>query len=117
MNTMKTEEMKIAAREYKASTPETAWFRLESRLEKHRSQKKIRLYKYFSYAAVMVTIFGMVSVFSYSINTNSDATLTSDYVPFSLSDLDQKQEQGIYDIAQLHTLKAAYQKMGSNVEM
>jgi hypothetical protein len=103
MNTMKTEEMKIAAREYKVSTPETAW--------------KIRLYKYFSYAAVMVTIFGMVSVFSYSINTNSDATLTSDYVPFSLSDLDQKQEQGIYDIAQLHTLKAAYQKMGSNVEM
>jgi hypothetical protein len=117
MNTMKAEKMKIAAREYKVSPPETAWFRLESRLEKQRSQKKIRLYKYLSYAAVVVTIFGMVSVFSYSINSNRDATLTSDYVPFSLSDLEQKQEQGIYDIAQLHKLKAAYQKLGSNGEM
>lgn len=113
MNSLESDKFKNDAMTYKVSPPDTAWFRLESRLEKHRSQKKIKIYKYLSYAAVMVTIIGMVAVFSHSIHLHNEPTLISDYRASNVSDLEINPSPGIYNASQLSTLKVAYQKLGS----
>lgn len=113
MNSFESDKFRNDTMTYRVSPPDTAWFRLESRLEKHRSQKKIRVYKYLSYAAVMVTIVGMLSLFSHSIHLNNDTTLMSGYRALNVSDLEINPSQGIYNASQLSTLKIAYQKLGS----
>jgi len=112
MHTKKSEILKNKVLAFKVSPPDTTWVKLESKLEKQRSLKKIKLYKYFAYAAVFVAVLGMVVAFNFTNNIDKTDSITLHHTPEIISDLEIETAHGIYDSGQLLHLKMAYKKLG-----
>lgn len=95
---------------HKVSPRESAWLKLDAKLDKNRSIRTINMYKYTSIAAVMVGILGILSIMYPQNNIlqphhNASETYTVDVFDFS----DDK-TVGIYEVSKLRNLKIAYNK-------
>lgn len=111
------EQLKQAAEIYKVAPQNTAWFRLESKLEKERSKRKIVFYKYFSIAAASVAVLSVISFFALETYGLKTTTPTADLYQTQITELTDDSYSGIYDLSKLRELKSAYQKMGIKNKM
>lgn len=105
-------ELRKEAIDHKMAPSATAWFRLETKLEKARSKRKINFYKYFSYAAAMVTIISVISYFQSETKIKNQVAITSHFYPYQISELTDNENNGIYDVSRLQELRVAYRKLG-----
>lgn len=113
MNTSNINKWKNESMNYKVTPPATSWVKLESKLKQHKSEKNIRIYKYLSYAAVFVVVFGFVTILQYSFFNQSTNAYSANTHSFLITELNTEASAGIYDAKQLQTLKLAYQKMAA----
>lgn len=113
MNLINKHQLQQDSKNYKVSPSETSWFRLEQKLELEKSQRKVNFYKYFSYAAIMVAILGVVSYFQSATEINNQDALTENIYQNQVTDLIDGGDAGIYDVSKLNELKLAYLKLGS----
>ncbi len=113
MNLINKHQLQQDSNNYKVSPSEASWFRLEAKLELSRSQRKINFYKYFSYAAIMVAILGIVSYFNAATEINNQDALTENIYQNQVTDLIDAGDAGIYDVSKLNELKRAYLKLGN----
>lgn len=102
---------------HKVTPGETAWFKLENRLSKKRTAKKISQYKLFSIAAIMIALVAVVSVFFSGNAFNTKTENTTQLVQMYKTDIEElniSDDPGIYEIDKLQELKSAYVKLGSD---
>ncbi|MBK9736994.1 MAG: hypothetical protein IPO92_19395 [Saprospiraceae bacterium] len=99
------------ASQHQVAPKDSAWFKLESKLEKSRSSEKIKYYRNISVAAVLFAILGVVSVFTYEKNTNDKNN--SEVYSSHLQLMNPDPEEGIYDIKKLRSLKEAYKRLST----
>lgn len=113
------ESLQKAALNHQVAPKDTAWVRLEAKLDKNRSVKKISKYKQIAIAAVMLGIAGVMSLF-YTQKQLFDAIQYDNQVSnYTLNVLESEgmTEQGIYDTDQLRNLKIAYQQSLAKTKM
>lgn len=97
---------------HKVAPRESAWMRLETKLDNHRKERSISQYKYMSLAAVMVAIVGVMSVFF--VNKSSIVPTLNNEHAYNVDMIEQldTKEAGIYEVSKLQSLKHAYNKYG-----
>lgn len=95
---------------HKIAPRESAWLRLDTKLERHRSSRTINKYKYISLAAVLIAVFGVISVFYIQSDALINRNESAQAYRVDSFDPNEIKEIGIYDVSQLQSLKVAYSK-------
>jgi len=101
---------------YKVTPGESVWFKLENRLNKRRTAKKISQYKLFSVAAIMIALVAVVSLFFSENVLNTKSANSTGLVLTDKTDIEElnvSDDPGIYEIDKLQQLKSAYLKLGT----
>jgi len=105
--------------EYKVAPKDSAWLKLNAKLEKSRNKRKISFYRMITIAAVLVALLSVISVFSFKeIQTDNMSSKTNTLAEvFDLEELSNTTGDGIYEINKLKALKSAYIKLGTKKQM
>lgn len=102
------EEIKAGTKNYQTSVPPYAWSRIESRLDKNKSNKEISFYKLFYNAAIVLLLIGALSLISVMVVKDHPSQAIDDYA-HNIQELNiSSNSYPVYDIHQLHK---AYQRL------
>lgn len=104
---------------HKVAPRESAWLKLDSKLEKSRNRKSVSLYRLVSIAAVMVAVLSVITVFVINDNNTPQTTLQNNTFAevFDMEELNTSGDTGIYEIDKLRSLKSAYSRLGTKQNM
>ena len=104
---------------YKVAPRESAWLKLDSKLEKSRSKKSVSLHRLVSIAAVMIAVLSVITVFVINDNHTPQTTLQNNTFAevFDMEELKTSGDAGIYEIDKLRSLKSAYSRLGTKQNM
>ena len=117
MNLKNIQNLQQFALNHKVAPSDTAWFRLANKLEHSNNQRKIKFYKYFSYAAVMIAMVAVISYFKSESEMVNQVVHTSDLYQNQITELKESENQGIYDVSKLQELRIAYRKLNIKVNL
>lgn len=100
---------------HKVAPRESAWLKLDSKLEKSRNRKSVSLYRLVSIAAVMVAVLSVITVFIINDSHNPQMTAQNNTFAeiFDMEELKTSGDAGIYEIDKLRSLKSAYTRLGT----
>lgn len=102
------QEIKSGRGEYKSSVPPYAWSRIESRLDKNKSNKEISFYKLFYNAAVVLLLIGALALISVVVMKEQPADPIDDYAQ-NIHELNISSNS--YPVYDIHQLQKAYQRL------
>ncbi len=107
------------ALQHKVAPRESAWLKLDTKLEKSRNRKSLSMYRLVSIAAVLVAILSVITVFS----TSSDKSIhisgqnTSLAQVYAIEELVTTDDSGIYEINKLRALNSAYTRISAKRQL
>jgi hypothetical protein len=103
------------ALQHKVAPSESAWLKLDSKLEKSRNRRKVSVYRLVSIAAVMVAVLSVITVFVINGNHAPQAAIQNNTYAevFDMEELKTTGDVGIYEINKLRSLKSAYTRLGT----
>ncbi len=99
------------SRQYKVAPPDSAWNKLAIKLDKKRNRKNISGYTLMAVAAVSISIFAVVSVIT--TTKNKVAEYSAEAYSEHLEPILKINDEGIYEIGKLNSLKTAYDKLSA----
>ncbi len=95
---------------HKIAPRESAWLRLDAKLEKHRGTATVQKYKLISIAASLIGILGVMSLIFTQKEILSNAPESAQIYSVEVFEYSTDQEMGIYEVNKLRGLKLAYNK-------
>ena len=115
MTSKNNHSLRQQALQHRVAPRESAWLKLDSKLEKSRNRKSVSLYRLVSIAAVMVAVLSMITVFSINDNHTPQTTIQNNTFAeiFDMEELKTSGDAGIYEIDKLRSLKSAYTRLGT----
>lgn len=103
--------LRSQAWQHKVAPRESAWLKLDAKLEKSRSQSSIKYYRNISIAAVIVAVIGVMAAFFTHASTTMEFNSSYHTSDLYSDQVTTNKESNIYDIHKLRNLKMAYQKL------
>lgn len=110
------EQFQDSREQFNVQPKEYLWEILEEKLDRKKVKQKAKLYRMLAFAAMITTLVAAVVYFNHYLNDHNPDLFASNegFTAYVLEDLKSEEEQPFFNMDDLRTVQAAYQKKADN---